>query len=210
MNDTEVTLERVAAEIEANKTLFSALSTPKKRYVADAFPQSRDESSRYGMYRDVAGLRKSVQRCLRMLRPRKSEFDALYVTGNSGTVPGAVVAHSMMKELVVLRKQYGNVGTLSHGLEVEGSAQWEHARLMIVDDFISSGSTLVRLMERMPGSCTLAGIMLYGHPICKFERENGYVKEFVFTANSMCFKKGVYRVVRRNTRSMLCDLVWIQ
>ncbi len=71
------------------------------------------------------------------------EFDTIVVTGVSGLIIGPVLAHLTGKKLLVVRKP--NESTHSYNyIEGEMGHQW-----IFVDDFISSGGTLDRVVERV-------------------------------------------------------------
>lgn len=68
------------------------------------------------------------------------QFDSILVTGLSGTVPGSILAYRLNKNLVVVRKDSES----SHGQSVEGTLAGRH---IIIDDFVSSGATINRLLR---------------------------------------------------------------
>jgi hypothetical protein len=186
-----------------------AAPKPRPRRPRDKFPNTghTTEIGRYGMFHTSAGHVRSVRRCLRALRSVESTFDALYVTGLSGSIPGAVVAYLMRKEIVVLRKQLGDdCGTASHGHVIEGGAfDVPGMRFMILDDFVSQAGTLRTLLAQFPSKCKLAGVMLYGHPRSSNEVAGGIAK--VFHTHPATGQPVKWHLVRRGPNSMLFDLV---
>lgn len=216
MTDTLAPLPRVfieadlaQAEVAVASSMVSCAPAPvvlpkKSPRKRDVFPKSEHMAGDYGMHRTRMGHEKAVRRCLRALRPIRDSFDVLYVTGQSGIVPGAVVAHLLKKDLVILRKQDES----SHGSRVEGSARDRSgARFMILDDFISHASTLSKLLTYLPNTAKLVGITLYGHPRKEKEVDAGYAKEFWFERPNLPDVQ--YRVVRRGPTLMVFDLVEI-
>lgn len=79
----------------------------------------------------------------RTLKPRLREFENVLVTGLSGVIPAAIFCHTYNKGLVVLRKQ----GDSCHGDPWEGPYDWTTKRYIILDDFMSGGHTMTRLVE---------------------------------------------------------------
>lgn len=183
---------------------------PKTKRQRDRFPNTghTTESGRYGMFRTIDGHAQAVRRCLRALRPIESTFDVLLVTGLSGSIPAAVVAYLMRKEIVVLRKRDDRGDTLSHGSVIEGSATYvEGMRYMILDDFVSNAGTLKRLLAAIPQDGKLAGVLLYGHPRSKNEIEGGVAKIFHTYPNGEYKPPLRWHMVRRGRNSMLFDLL---
>jgi orotate phosphoribosyltransferase len=78
-------------------------------------------------------------------KDRMDKFQFVLVTGLSGIVPAAIFCHAYGKELVVLRKD----GERCHGQHVEGPYHWDAEDnpqgYILIDDFVCSGSSLVRL-----------------------------------------------------------------
>lgn len=99
------------------------------------------------------------------------------MTGLSGILVGAIVAHETGRPFVVIRKQ----GEQSHGKEVEGYVFKEY---VIVDDFIDTGSSMERIMNALSDrkclaifvydgwySKTINGVKSYNHETMKYEPE---------------------------------------
>lgn len=125
----------------------------------------------YALHRTREGLRDAVSICMGALTllPEDS-YDTLYVTGQSGIVPGSVCAFLLNKRLAILRK----VRERAHGNMVERDSLIVEPRCVIIDDFICYGRTMARLLHRCPGP--LVGVVLYGQVISHWERCNGYVQ----------------------------------
>lgn len=101
---------------------------------------------------------RAIKRATRALRPLRSEFDTIFVTGLSGMIPGAVIAHAWKKNLVVMRKPNED----SHGCFIEG---YFGRSVVILDDFVSSGDTMVRMFDYLrdyQGGRKIVGVVLYG------------------------------------------------
>lgn len=141
------------------------------------FPNDGSTAGGYGMHHTPEGLAKAVTRTMDALSPIVDTFDALYVTGQSGEIPGAVVAYLLKKQLIILRKAGADGNHHSHGCRVEGWYQG-HERCIILDDFCSSGKTLRELLKHQLYGTTIVGVCLYGHPRGPSEIEAGFSKEF--------------------------------
>ena len=73
------------------------------------------------------------------------DFDTIVVTGVSGLLIGSILAHILDKHLVVVRKDE-DVSTHSQPGMVEGILG---GRWLFVDDFVSSGETLLRVKRKV-------------------------------------------------------------
>jgi len=88
------------------------------------------------------------------------QFDAIAVRGNSGLLIGAPLAAHLNKNIMIVRKK----GERSHSMrDVEG---WQHARqrVLLVDDFIETGSTLKYMYRKIMDYCVepeVVGVYLY-------------------------------------------------
>jgi adenine/guanine phosphoribosyltransferase-like PRPP-binding protein len=94
-----------------------------------------------------------------ILKVRNVKFDTIAVRGHSGMLVGAAMAAKTWSDLIIVRKD----GEMSHSEEkVEG---WgKDQRILIVDDFIESGSTIDQIYESIMEKCdspTIVGILLY-------------------------------------------------
>lgn len=81
-----------------------------------------------------------MSRCLIALKTIKGDFDLIAVRGASGLVVGPIVAYTMQKSLLVVRKPnegvHEGVKCIDPGIERIG------ARTVMLDDFVCSGETL--------------------------------------------------------------------
>lgn len=85
------------------------------------------------------------------------DFDTIVMTGLSGYLFGSVLAYSMRKQIAAIRTH-----------EPKHSTQWFEGhipyRYIIVDDFVSSGSTIRHILFQMEKyKSTLVGIYCYHH-----------------------------------------------
>jgi adenine/guanine phosphoribosyltransferase-like PRPP-binding protein len=104
-----------------------------------------------------------VRDTVRVLKPHKSQFDCIAVTGMSGVILGSPVALRLHRPLVVLRKQSDKD---NHGYQDIINIEHAGARYLIIDDFISSGRTYHRIREHMDyEGVTYAGAYMYGDDI---------------------------------------------
>jgi adenine/guanine phosphoribosyltransferase-like PRPP-binding protein len=91
---------------------------------------------------DPRHLKENVKKAAEILR--RYEFEAIAFTGMSGAVPAGALALELDKSLIMVRKP--NDGSHSpYVVEGDDSAQ----RYVIVDDFVSSGSTVNRVVEEI-------------------------------------------------------------
>lgn len=97
---------------------------------------------------------------LRTLEP----FDAIAVTGVSGMLVGVPLMHKLGKPLVIVRKEE-EPRTHSH-IRVEGYSV-DFKRYVIVDDCVSSGKTVGRIIGAMrrPPCAVVAGAHLTDGPL---------------------------------------------
>lgn len=94
----------------------------------------------YLVHRSTSELDHRVQEILIDLRPFESKFKTIVVRGLSGIVPGAIVAHTMGKNLCVIRKP----NETTHGYRVEGEFKKPY---IILDDFVVTGATIAAIMD---------------------------------------------------------------
>jgi orotate phosphoribosyltransferase len=95
------------------------------------------------------------------LRPHKTRFDFLAVTGLSGIVVGSPVAIRLGKPLVIIRKPDDRSNHSYSDLVGENAAR---GRYVIIDDFIAGGGTYRRVRERLAEpelDCRYVGAYLY-------------------------------------------------
>lgn len=86
-------------------------------------------------------------------------FDAIAFTGMSGALFAPMLAFAMKKELIAVRKS--SADTHSH-TPIEGYIKSK--RYIIVDDFVSSGTTILLVCEKVKNFATdgkLVGILTY-------------------------------------------------
>ena len=62
----------------------------------------------YLCHKNLAGMREAVRRTYAALSRVRGSFDTIYVTGQSGIVPGSIVAWRLDKPLLILRKATEN------------------------------------------------------------------------------------------------------
>lgn len=112
-----------------------------------------------------AGWRKiCVDQAIHHLRPLAHQFDAIAVRGMSGATVGAIIAHALGKDLILVRKpEVGPGSEESHTRrKVEGPLnRTPLARYLIVDDFEVTGTTITAIKERIGESAIYAGYYLY-------------------------------------------------
>ena len=100
----------------------------------------------------------AVGLCVETLKGRK--FDTIAFRGLSGALIAPIVAHILSKEIIVVRKTQ-----TEHSLHrVEGHVAAK--RYVILDDFISGGTTvreIISRVNRFAPEATLWGGMLYTH-----------------------------------------------
>lgn len=73
-------------------------------------------------------------------------FDVIACTGISGLVFGPVLAHAMKKRLLIVRKE-DDISSHSRS-DIEAFVK-RGDRVLLVDDFRSSGGTLSRMIEKV-------------------------------------------------------------
>jgi adenine/guanine phosphoribosyltransferase-like PRPP-binding protein len=109
---------------------------------------------------DTAGLKLAVQRTIKFLEKKTREFDAIAFRGMSGALVAPSVATALGKNLLMVRKEH------SHStMNVEGFYGTPQ-RYIIVDDFISMGSTCKEIITQVSNFCdenTCVGIALYNN-----------------------------------------------
>lgn len=91
----------------------------------------------------------TIARAFKFLRKRKDTFDAIAFSGMSGAAVAPILAYLLSKGLIIVRKQSDLEADNSHatGVVEYGGSEWQ--RVLIVDDFVSSGSTVKRIMEKI-------------------------------------------------------------
>jgi adenine/guanine phosphoribosyltransferase-like PRPP-binding protein len=103
-------------------------------------------------FRSFIDLPDVVAQTVRELRPYTAEWDSIVVTGVSGIVVGSPVALELRKPLVVVRKdgddshhQRDNEGSQGKIIGIREAGP----RALFLDDFVSSGSTRVRVISAL-------------------------------------------------------------
>lgn len=119
-------------------------------------------------YNHLDDLAPTVRDAVDALRPHRSEFDSIIVTGLSGVIVGTPVAMRLRKPLVVFRKA---------GEDAHSSTPVNHKRLgtraLFLDDFISDGGTYRRVEDALVKTdrgATIVAKYLY--------RDNDYVEVY--------------------------------
>lgn len=90
-----------------------------------------------------------IQATLRNLHPRDDEFDAIACTGVSGSLIGPTIAYLMGKRLAVVRKDTDMLENNSHAcVRVEHNLH-DGDRVVLIDDLIASGRTLIGIADAL-------------------------------------------------------------
>jgi hypothetical protein len=93
---------------------------------------------------------------------QQENFDAVVVTGTSGTLMGGLLAHIAGKGIIVIRKDLN----CHSSRKIEGTTKAK--RLVFLDDLVDSGSTFQRvnneLTEFLEPGWQWAGSFLYCQP----------------------------------------------
>lgn len=95
-----------------------------------------------------------IQRIVKRLTSKKESFDAIAVSGYSMALVGTVVAYSLEKNLILVRKECDKRYS---EFRVEGTS---HQRYIIIDDFMETGETIKRVVkevnQNLPGCVCVA------------------------------------------------------
>lgn len=107
------------------------------------------------IFQSKASLADTIRRCELAIRDAVAdeglEFDYIVCRGVSGITIASILAHTLDKGLIVVRKDKSN----SHAMYgVEGLPSHGIVKYIIVDDFISSGQTFVKIVEGLAGQKT--------------------------------------------------------
>jgi hypothetical protein len=124
-------------------------------------------SGHHGYLDDIAATVREVE--LR-LRPHKQRFDFMAVTGMSGALVGSPVSIRLHKPLVVLRKE----GEACHSRQDLINCAAVSGRYLILDDFVSFGTTYDRIRQRFDemefaASTRYAGVYLYSDQVLSWD-----------------------------------------
>jgi adenine/guanine phosphoribosyltransferase-like PRPP-binding protein len=119
-------------------------------------------------------IKRIVNRASTILKKQKVRFDTIAVRGHSGMLIGPPLAMEMNKSLMMVRKPKDSSHSSSK-VEGWGSRQ----KILIVDDFISSGSTMHSIYEEVHRYCDtpkVVGILTYsGDKFEAFTMKDGTV-----------------------------------
>lgn len=104
------------------------------------------------VFANKSRMKKTIKKCRDALKG--VDYDAIVVTGVSGLAIGATLAYLTGKSLVVVRKD----SEKSHAdQKVEGMPA-TNFKYVIVDDFVSSGDTLIAIAEKMDSRQKMTGV----------------------------------------------------
>lgn len=79
------------------------------------------------------------------LLQKEHGFDSLAVTGSSGMMAGAVLGMALQLPVIFVRKDRDG----SHGSIVEAMGEPTIKKYLIVDDFICTGASVARIVEKI-------------------------------------------------------------
>jgi adenine/guanine phosphoribosyltransferase-like PRPP-binding protein len=104
-------------------------------------------------------LKECITLIIRHIEQTGVEFDSFAFTGMSGTIPGSILAYSLNKTMIMVRKEGDN----SHSFEkVEGDIAAK--KYIIIDDFICDGNTVrnifLQIRHFAPEAVCIGGIFL--------------------------------------------------
>lgn len=103
---------------------------------------------------------KIIVESLRVLRPHAKKFDAIAFRGFSGSLVGPILAFSLKKKMIIVRKE----SEPSHGSAIEGA---KCDRYIIVDDFVAGGNTVRTIIAKVKSHNAIGGkpvaIFLWNH-----------------------------------------------
>lgn len=120
-----------------------------------------DEKRSVYLRRQLEGqeLKKYIDYCVKVLRPRKKSFDAIAFRGVSGSLVAPSVAATLGKNLIIVRKSAKD----NHSnILVEGHLKPQ--KYIIIDDFCDSGKTLKVIKMRAKSlneKNECVGVLLY-------------------------------------------------
>lgn len=110
-------------------------------------------------------VRRSVESCKETLESREVEFDTIAFAGMSGALFAPFLAVAMNKQLLLVRK----VGDTTHSLDTcEYAVGAAISRILIVDDFVCSGSTIQRIgaeVRKWKPHARVVGVLEYYHSL---------------------------------------------
>lgn len=120
-------------------------------------PVLGDFSSRYGWVEmSSEGFYNRMQVVYKVFEElkKKHKFDAIAFTGSSGCAIGFALAMAFKIPLIYVRKE----NERSHGCEVECNSYNKIKKYLIVDDFVSSGETVRKIVNGIKGLTEAKGI----------------------------------------------------
>lgn len=100
---------------------------------------------------DTEKLKMTIEKCIRVLTKQKGNmavFDAIAFSGMSGALIAPSIAMRMNKSLIMVRKPSDNTHS-QFRIEGDKSAR----RYIVLDDFISLGKTVRRIVEGVQTFC---------------------------------------------------------
>lgn len=112
---------------------------------------------------DLTDLAEIVAAAVGSIRPVCNAFDYIAVTGMSGVMVGAPIAVQIDKPIVLVRKDSDK----SHSSRaISGDARGKY---LFVDDFISTGATVRRLIDALaPEGGIMVGGYFYHHEMSSY------------------------------------------
>ena len=94
------------------------------------------------------------------LRREVPDFQVIACQGVSGLAFASVLAYRMEKGLLVVRKE-GKVESSHSCMGIEGCIPTGNDKWLIVDDFVSTGATMARILRMVGWHSRLVGAYLY-------------------------------------------------
>lgn len=121
-----------------------------------------------------------VEICTDRLAKHKNDFDYIAFSGISGALIAPIIAYQLQKNMIVVRKER----SLHSELDVEGIEKNSTARYLVIDDFIDSGITILRILKkisRMSKKSSMVGVYLYNN--CLLEKKQNEVIDILGLKN---------------------------
>jgi len=107
------------------------------------------------------------------------KFDTIAFTGYSGATVGSILAHELGKDITIVRKKYDSLNQdTCHGMPIEGRIV---GNCIILDDFFSSGSTLIRISNEILNNTWLSivAVVLHKERSSFYEGTAKYIRDEV-------------------------------
>ena len=101
----------------------------------------------------------TIKAAIDILTPKADLFDAIAFTGMSGAVVAPILAYHLDKHLLAIRKEPCHSNSI-----VEHGSCPPDSRILIVDDFISSGKTVNTMIAKLKvwsPTCIVMAAYLY-------------------------------------------------